>query len=155
MTISTRGDANVNKAIEGGCLCGAIRYRLEGEPLVSATCQCRSCRKASAAAVVPWLHLDLDRFHIATGHPAEFESSPGVTRTFCARCGTPLTYWRKDYGPTIDVTTCSLDDPEAYPPAVHVWTSHALAWVKLTDGLPCFDETPPSGSIRPANTTAS
>lgn len=92
---------------------------------------------------MPWLHLDSTGFSFTAGKPAEFESSPGVTRTFCARCGTPLTYWRQEYGPTIDVTTCSLDDQEAFPPVVHVWTSHALRWVKLADGLPCFDETPP------------
>jgi hypothetical protein len=42
------------------------------------------------------------------------------------------------------VTTCSFDDPDAFPPVAHVWTSHQLHWVKLTDGLPSFEEGPPS-----------
>ena len=55
-----------------------------------------------------------------------------------------MTYWTTDYGPMIDVTTCTLDDAEAFPPIAHVWTSHKLGWVKLADELPCFEEEVPS-----------
>ena len=133
-----------SSSIEGGCLCRAVRYRITGEPLVSGTCQCRTCRKASASAIVPWIHLDSKNFSLTSGQPVEFNSSPSVTRTFCGRCGTPLTYWTTSYGETLDVTTCSLDDPEAFPPVGHVWTSHKLSWLKLGDDLPCFEEGPPS-----------
>jgi hypothetical protein len=44
----------------------------------------------------------------------------------------------------LDVTTCSLDEPDAFPPVCHVWTSHKLSWLKLADGLPGFEEGPPS-----------
>jgi hypothetical protein len=88
--------------------------------------------------------LDSENFSFTAGQPVDFNSSPSVTRTFCGRCGTPLTYWKTSYGRTIDVTTCSLDDPEVFPPVGHVWTSHKLRWVKLADGLPCFEEGPPS-----------
>ena len=134
----------MTRTIEGGCLCGEVRYRIQGEPLASGTCQCRTCRKASAAAIVPWLHLDAANFSFIAGKPVDFKSSPAVTRTFCGRCGTPLTYWTTNYGPTIDVTTGSLDDPEVFPPIAHVWTSHKLGWVKFADGLPCLEEGPPS-----------
>ncbi len=130
--------------IEGGCLCRAIRYRIQGEPLVSGTCQCRSCRKAAAAAIVPWIQVNSEHFSFTAGRPVEFSSSPSVTRTFCGRCGTPLTYWKTSYGAKIDVTTCSLDDPDAFPPVGHVWTSHKLRWVKLADGLPSFEEGAPT-----------
>jgi len=126
--------------VEGGCLCGAVRYRLEGEPIVSSTCQCRTCRKGSAAAIVPWVHVRTEQLVFTTDRPAEFQSSPSVTRTFCRRCGTPLTYWKTSYGDGIDVTTCSLDDPNAFPPVIHVWTSHKLRWLALADGLPCHEE---------------
>ena len=52
----------MTQTIEGGCLCGGVRYRIHGEPLISGTCQCRSCRKASAAAIVPWIHLNSEHF---------------------------------------------------------------------------------------------
>lgn len=129
--------------IAGGCACGAVRYRITGAPLVSATCQCRSCRRASAAPIVPWVHVEESRFAITAGAPVAFASSPDVTRTFCGRCGTPLTYRKTSYAGKLDVTTCSLDAPDAFPPVVHLWTSHALAWVALADGLPSLPEGPP------------
>lgn len=131
------------QSFEGGCLCRAVRYRIQGEPLVSGTCQCRTCRRASGAAIVPWIHVSSDGFSFTAGEPVRFNSSPSVTRTFCGRCGTPLTYWKPSYERTIDVTTCSLDEPNAFPPVGHVWTSHQLEWLKLADGLPCFEEGPP------------
>jgi hypothetical protein len=134
----------MTEPITGGCLCGDVRYRLDDQPLVSSTCQCRTCRKASAAALVPWIHVHSENLSFTAGQPVSFQSSPSVARTFCGRCGTPLTYWKTSYGPTIDVTTCSLDDPDAFPPVVHAWTSHKLAWLELADGLPCLDVDPSS-----------
>ena len=130
-------------AIEGGCLCRSVRYRIDGEPMFSGTCLCPTCRKASAAAIVPWIHVYSQFFTYTAGQPVPYQSSPGVNRTFCGRCGTPLTYWKVSYGNTIDVTTCSLDDAEAFPPIAHVWASQKLGWLKLDDGLPCFEEGPP------------
>jgi hypothetical protein len=126
---------------EGGCLCGAIRYRVSGEPIVSGICHCRSCRRTAGAPMLPYVTFALDRFEVVAGAPADFQSSPPVTRSFCARCGTPLTYRHRDYPDRIDVMTCSLDDPEAFPPSEHLWVSHKPAWVKLADGLPAHDTT--------------
>lgn len=126
--------------IEGGCLCRDIRYRIDAPTVISATCECQSCRRASAAPLVPWIHLGLNHLSFTAGKPVEYESSPGVMRTFCGRCGTPLTYRKSDYGQTIDVTTCSLDDPDAFPPVLHTWTSHRLLWLKLDDDVPCIEE---------------
>ena len=128
--------------MEGGCLCREVRYRIDTTTVFSATCECRSCRKASAAAIVPWIHLGTENFTFTAGKAVEFQSSPGVVRTFCGRCGTPLTYRKDDYGPMIDVTTCSLDDPNAFPPMIHTWASHRLDWLKLDDGVPSLPEGP-------------
>ena len=132
-------------SIEGGCLCGAVRYRIRGEPLSSGTCQCHTCRKASAAAIGPWITVNSEDFSFTAGQPVAYNSSPPATRTFCGRCGTPLTFGHTSYeGKKIDVTTVSLDDPETFPPMGHVWTSHKLSWMKLADGLPSFEEGTPS-----------
>ena len=131
--------------IEGGCLCGAVRYRIRSEPLSSGTCQCRSCRMASAAAIVPWITVNSDDFVFTAGQPIEYNSSPPATRTFCGRCGTPLTFRHTSYeNKKIDVTTVTLDDPEAFPPEGHTWASQKLTWMRLADGLPCFEEGAPS-----------
>ncbi len=68
--------------------------------------------------------------------PKAFESSPGVQRTFCARCGTPLSY-QSDKRPTeIDLTIGSLERAELAVPADHIWMEDAPPWDRPGDGLP-------------------
>lgn len=132
---------------EGGCMCSAIRYRISGQPTNSMVCHCRSCRRAAGAPVVAWVTFPADRFQLLRGHPSQFKSSKLVCRTFCSACGTPLTYQRDDAPGSIDVTTCSLDDPDSFPPTHHSWLSHDVAWVRFGDGLPTFQEwRPESGA---------
>lgn len=121
---------------EGGCLCGAVRYRASGRPLWVAHCHCRSCRRASGAAFVTWAGFAQAAFAVTAGEPAQFASSPGVARGFCAACGSPLTYQAERFAGEVHVTVGTLDVPEAFPPEVHVWCAHALPWVRLDDGLP-------------------
>jgi hypothetical protein len=128
-------------SLEGGCLCGAVRYRVDGEPVVSAVCHCRTCRKSASAPMLPFLTFPTQRFRFSRGMPADFTSSPGVTCSFCGHCGSPLTY-RNDNDPErVDVMTGTLDDPEAFPPKYHVWVSHRLKWIRLADGLPAHETT--------------
>jgi len=124
--------------VEGGCLCGAIRYRVEGQPSNSMICHCRSCRRAAAAPIVAWVTFEKQRFRLLKGEPTAFRSSPPVQRTFCPACGTPLTYEHQDRAASIDITTCSLDVPETFPPTHHSYLSDDIAWVHFDDGLPAF-----------------
>lgn len=128
------------RSSKGGCFCGAIRYRAAGAPTNTMICHCRSCRRVAAAPVVPWVTFPVERFSFTQGEPREFASSAGVRRTFCGNCGSPLTYRRVDAPASIDVTTCSLDDPGEFPPTHHSWLDDDLGWVKFGDGLPAFRE---------------
>lgn len=123
---------------EGGCHCGAIRYALSAAPLGSMICHCQSCRRITGAPVVAWLSVDPVALAFTKGAPQTYVSSPGVTRQLCGQCGTQLTMASADDDSFIDVTTASLDDPNAFPPTHHSWLSHDLAWVKFGDGLPTF-----------------
>ena len=127
--------------ITGGCLCRAIRYRAEAAPTTSMVCHCRSCRQAAGAPAVAWVTFRRAAVSFVAGAPASFYSSPPVTRTFCRACGTPLTYTHTDRPDEIDVTTCSLDDPSAFPPTYHAWLQHRVGWVRFGDGLPTFETT--------------
>ena len=131
---------NANDIAEGGCICGAIRYRVRGRPSNTMICHCQTCRRVAASPVVAWVTFPKSEFQLVQGHPSEFRSSAPVRRTFCGACGTPLTYAHDDSPATVDVTTCSLDDPDAFPPTHHSWLSHDLAWVHFGDGLPTFAE---------------
>jgi hypothetical protein len=61
----------------------------------------------------------------------------------CSTCGTQLTFTSDDYPDEIDVTTCSLNDPEVLAPRDHAWTSSKLRWIHLADGLPEYPEARP------------
>ncbi len=114
--------------LTGGCFCGAVRYQC-GTPLIAPTlCHCESCRRIAGAHVVGWLTVTAASFEFINAQPAEFHSSSHVTRTFCPRCGSPLTYRHQDRPLEIDVTLATLDDPAAYPPIDHIYMADALPW---------------------------
>ena len=117
----------------GGCLCGDIRYRIVGEPLVTSFCHCRSCRLATGAPAAAWVILRDGDLIIDQGTPVVFRSSPHVERTFCGRCGTSLTYRRADRENTIDVHTATLDEPDAFPPVREIWLEDKIAWMATND----------------------
>lgn len=124
---------------EGGCLCGAIRYRATAEPTARTLCHCRSCRLASGAPSLAWTVFRARDFEWLSGTPREFRSSPDVVRTFCGDCGTSLGYGRDSRAEMVDVTTASLDEPERAAPTCEIWTSHKLAWVASNSALPQFE----------------
>jgi hypothetical protein len=125
---------------EGGCLCGKVRYRVSGAPTNSMVCHCQTCRRVAGSPVVAWVTFPKARFHLARGNPSEFHSTPPVRRTFCGACGTPLTYEHQESNESIDIATCSLDEPNSFPPTHHSWLSHDLDWVRFGDGLPTFQQ---------------
>jgi len=124
-------------ALAGGCLCGAVRYRIEGPPLSCGVCHCATCRRAAGAPSVAWLTVEQGHFRLVAGALATYVSSPGVTRGFCARCGTSLT-WRHDELADIDVTVASLDDPETVTPRSEWWLDHRLSWTPANPALEGF-----------------
>jgi hypothetical protein len=84
---------------------------------------------------VPWISFHVGEFAYTKGVPREHSSSPRVVREFCGDCGTSLTNHSEDKPDEIVVTICSLDEPESVRPAMHIWTSEQLPWVRLADGL--------------------
>jgi len=122
----------------GGCFCGHVRYRAGGAATDATCCHCSICRRTSGAPFVAWFTIPVASFQVVAGNPATHRSSVHGTRTFCPRCGTPLTFRSTHTPGEIDVPTCSIDDPEAVLPADHTWTSARLSWVKVADGLPTF-----------------
>jgi hypothetical protein len=123
------------RAHTGGCLCGAVRYRIADEPLHSGICHCRTCRKIASAPSLPFVVFPVRTLVFESGEPKQFASSPDVIRTFCDTCGSPLTYQNKAEPDFIDVMTVSLDKPEAYRPTFHVWASEKISWDVIGDQL--------------------
>ena len=126
--------------MEGGCFCGFVRYAAGGTPSDETNCHCSICRRTSGAPFVAWFTVRSADFRFSAGQPASLRSSEHGVRTFCPRCGTPLTFRSSHLPDAIDVTICSLDDPERLPPRDHTRASSRLSWVRLADRLPVFSE---------------
>jgi hypothetical protein len=126
--------------LKGGCFCGAIRYEAGGAPYDETVCHCSICRRTTGAPFVAWFSAPRSEFRFLQGTAARFRSSDNATRTFCPRRGTQLTFERDDLLNEIDVTTCSLDEPQLVQPRDHTRTSSKLGWVKLADGFPQYRE---------------
>jgi len=126
----------------GGCHCGAIRYEVSGEPVHNALCYCNDCRRSAGAPTVHWTLFPKEAVSV-TGTPAKYESSPGTTRQFCARCGTGLFYLNEAIFPgQIDVQAATLDDPSALPPQACVQLADAPTWLGSEASLPHFERYP-------------
>lgn len=122
--------------LEGGCLCGFVRYRVRGRPSHETLCHCSICRRASGAPVVAWFTVRRADLVVVSGEPATFRSSDHGTRTFCPRCGTPLAFRSARLPDEVDVTTCSLDAPERVAPRDHTHAAARLGWLVPGDDLP-------------------
>ena len=131
--------------LTGHCLCGALCYDC-GPPLYPPTlCHCASCRRASGAHAVGWLTVRAGDLRYTRGAPREIESSPGVVRAFCGRCGSPVSYRTARRPDEIDVTIGTLDAPGRAAPADHIWMADAAPWDRPGDGLPQYRESRSSG----------
>jgi hypothetical protein len=127
----------------GGCLCGAVRYQINQSLITVSLCHCLSCRKATGSAGVSWIIIERENLTFFKGEPRTFKSSQNVIRSFCAQCGTSLTYQSENAPATIDVTTSTLDNPEDYPPTEEVWLSHKLPWQISIKSIPQYTEDSP------------
>jgi len=128
----------VNDAPTGGCLCGAVRYRIAEPPVEAFYCHCRICQRAHGAPVVAWLTALSASFVLTAGEPAAYRSSPEALRHFCPACGTPLTWRAVDNPRFVDVSIASLDNPAAFPPMLHLWTESRISWLEIADHLPRY-----------------
>ena len=121
---------------EGGCLCGAVRYRVTGTPVARTLCHCISCRRATGGVSVAWAVFAKDDFTLLTGEVREYSSSPGIYWGSCANCSSLVTYRRDTRPDHHDITTATLDDPDAFPPTVEIWVGEKIAWETLNPELP-------------------
>lgn len=133
------------QSYEGGCLCGAVRYRISGEPLLVEYCHCGMCRRVSGAPVGAWVDVAAERLEWMRGKPRMYQSSPGILRGFCAHCGSTLIYQRGENPPKFTIALGGLDDAAALPPRQHIYTADALPWLHIMDDLPRHRENAPQG----------
>jgi hypothetical protein len=127
---------------EGGCSCGAVRYRLTSDPLIVHCCHCLNCQRQTGSAFVINAMIEADRVEVLSGEPQPVlvPRDDGSEQTIwrCPTCRIALYSW---YGSgAVDfVRAGTLDDPSSVTPDVHIYTRSKLPWVTLPDSVPAFE----------------
>ena len=126
-----------NEALEhrGRCLCGDITFVARGAPIWVVHCHCRSCRLNTGSAMATFVGYRTEQVAFA-GDRSSFASSPGVSRCFCARCGTPVSFEAEHYPGEIHLYIGAFDDPESLPARGHVHYDEHIHWLEIADELP-------------------
>jgi hypothetical protein len=131
--------------ISGGCLCGSVRYRYDGEPLFSVVCHCRDCQKASGSSRVPVMGATKASFHVE-GTTKTYRSVGGsgkaAVRHFCPECGSLLFGMPEVVPDMVTIYVGSLDDPGCFAPDHAIYTRERLHWDLLADGIHQFETMP-------------
>ena len=129
--------------MEGGCSCGAVRYRLKDRPMFTHCCHCLDCQRQTGSAFVLNALIETDRIERLAGEPVIFSMPTDSGRPHdvhrCGTCGVAVwsDYGRRPYVRFVRVGT--LDDPTAVAPDVHIFTRSKQPWVRLPDGARAFE----------------
>jgi hypothetical protein len=119
----------------GGCLCGAVKYEVRGEPFQSGLCHCTTCRKLTGSSFSASANWRSDQFRM-TGELRTYER-----RSFCPNCGSRLFYL---YDDGVEIFLGSLDQaPNDIEPMVEVWTIRREHWLAAVPGVASYTQNPP------------
>lgn len=140
--------------LEGGCACGAVRYRLGSAPMFVHCCHCRDCQRQTGSAFVLNALIETARVALLSGEPEGIGVPTDSGRPHViSRCPTCRTATWSHYGGVAAlrfVRIGTLDDPAALPPDVHIYTRSKLPWIALPEGVPAFEAYYDSKKLWPA-----
>ena len=145
--------------LTGGCACGKIRYQLESAPLFVHCCHCRSCQRESGAAFALNALIEADRVTLASGDPEPVltpsDSGKGQTFWRCPECRVALWSNYAGFGKRVRfIRVGTLDEPDALPPDVHIFTRSRQPWVKIRKSTPAVEAYYDKDELWPASSLA-
>jgi len=128
---------------EGGCQCGATRYRIDGNARFEAVCHCADCRASAGAPMVAWFCAGEEQVTLLSGDPVTYRGKSGAERQFCPTCGTGLFYRNAAILPgLVDVQSATFDDAEMAAPQLHVQCAERIGWLIDMAALPEYERYP-------------
>ena len=127
----------------GGCLCGAVRFRVTATPYAAYYCHCTMCQKDGGGPFMARATVPIEAFAFTKGEPKAYDSSPGFVRLSCGECGSALGFRAKNDPKLADFSLGCLDDPNAIRPEFHMFTSTQVSWCEVADSLPRHAEGAP------------
>lgn len=140
----------------GGCACGAVRYRVHGKPTVATVCHCTFCQRrlASAFAVLatfPEQAVEVVRGDLAECEHRSDESGRWLKMNFCPKCGTTISHISEVRPGFRTIAAGTFDDQDWFSIDRHMWTRSKQPWVMIPEGMTSYTQAAPP----PAPTTTS
>lgn len=127
---------------DGGCHCGAVRFRVTGPAQETGYCHCRICQRLSGAPAQTYATFAPDALTVLKGTPKVYRSTTWGERLFCGDCGAQLIYREQKDAKEVSVNTCCFDDPAPFVPAAHIFMEDQVPWFETKDDLPRHDRYP-------------
>jgi len=127
--------------IGGSCLCGAIRFEIDGSPGPLSHCHCSMCRKSHGAGYVTWVGFEASRVSITHGEDLLnwFDSSPGAQRGFCRDCGSSLFFRSERWAGELHIALGCMDGPIDRQPQANVFFDSHVDWMPIDASLKQVD----------------
>jgi hypothetical protein len=138
--------------LTGRCLCGGVRFEINGYRGPVIYCHCSMCQHATGSSFATNASVQTENFRILDGHDLikEYESSSGNRRAFfCSKCGSPLYGTFSDILSVRRVRLGTLDNTEGAKSVAHIWTGSKSDWFEITNDLEQFEEEPPGNYCAP------
>ncbi|MBX3620842.1 MAG: GFA family protein [Rhizobacter sp.] len=156
---TTRPDDASSTRFDGGCTCGAVRYRLTSTPLFVHCCHCRWCQRETGASFALNAMIEADRVQRLAGEVevvlTPSESGRGQKICRCPQCHVAVWSHYAGAGDAVCfVRVGTLDEPDRFPPDVHIFTRSKQPWVVLPPGTPAVDEYYQASALWPAESLA-
>jgi hypothetical protein len=131
---------------DGGCQCGALRFRIRGEPLSVCACHCTDCQRRSGSAFGITLFAARSQVELVRGEPARYDYAEADGRrwlgTYCPRCAVRLWSESPRVPEVLFLAAGTLDDRAGIEPVAHVWLRSARPWVRIPDHVLTFERQP-------------
>lgn len=122
--------------MRGRCLCGAVSFEIDLPPESCVNCHCESCRRQCSAPMTTYIGVLDEHWRWTGAQPKLYRSSPGVERTFCGTCGSPISFRSQRMSGIMHFYVASMEAPESFAPTLNVAIEEKLPWLKLADDLP-------------------
>ena len=135
----------MDSVYEGGCLCGAVRYRVRGKPVVSVACHCKFCQRRLGSAFATFAYFDETNLEFIQGHVTEYEhrsdeSGRWLRMQFCTHCGTTVTHMAQGRPGQRALAVGTLDEPDWLRIERHVWVRSKRPWVSIPSDVAAFPQ---------------
>lgn len=126
---------------KGGCMCGAVRFEISGPLRNVVYCHCSQCRKLHGTPFASNAGVESKHFKLISGEDqlTGYEIVPGIVKSFCKRCGSPITGRNAKQPDMVRIRLGSIETEITERPSAHIFASSKASWDQICDGLPQYD----------------